>query len=102
MKQVITRMPETLHAMAKDEAAARGQSLNDFVVQAITTALGDAGQPPFRARAQALGLLANAQEHAWNDEDEAEHRAWVSRQPPGAADAVLDALLADRRGEDWP
>ncbi|MFM9018421.1 MAG: toxin-antitoxin system HicB family antitoxin [Actinomycetota bacterium] len=106
MKQVITRMPAALHALAKDEAARRGQSLNDFITDAVVTALGDADHPPFRARAAALGLLAAPGD--WTTDDltpvqrEARRREWMARQPEGAADAVFEALMADRRGEPWP
>ena len=101
MKQVITHMPEALHALAKDEAARRGQSLNDFVIAAITAALGDDENPPFRARAAALGLLANPAGPRWTDEDEARYRAWLAEQPPGFADAVVEALLEERRTSPW-
>jgi len=98
---MITRMPEALHAMAKDEAARRGQSLNDFVTEAITAALGDDENPPFVARAAALGLLANPTAPPWTDEDEAEYRAWLAKQPAGFAEAVVDALLEERRTSPW-
>lgn len=101
MKQVITRMPEALHAMAKEEATRRGQSLNDFVTEAITAALGDDDNPPFVARAAALGLLANPAGPQWTDEDETEYVAWLANQPPGFADAVVEALLEERRNSPW-
>jgi hypothetical protein len=106
MKQMITRVSESLHALARDEAARRGQSLNDFVTDAIVVALGDADHPPFRARAAALGLLAAPGEWPVDDltpeQREQRRRDWMSRQPAGAADAVFEALMADRRGEPWP
>lgn len=101
MKQVITRMSEALHALAKDEAARRGQSLNDFVIAAITVALGDEGNPPFVARAAALRLLANAPGPSWTDDDEANYREWLAAQPPGFTGDVVDALLQERRNSPW-
>lgn len=107
MKQVITRMTPALHEMAKDEAARRGQSLNDFITEAITAQLGDDEHPPFRARAAALGLLATPA-GGWKRDDltpeqrEQRRRAWWAQQPPGAAQAVWEAFMADRRGEPWP
>ena len=54
MKQMITRVSESLHALARDEAARRGQSLNDFVIDAIVVALGDALQGNATESAQSI------------------------------------------------
>ena len=34
MKQILTRVPDALHTLARAEAAARGVSLNEFVTNA--------------------------------------------------------------------
>lgn len=99
MKQILTRVPDGLHALARTEAAARGVSLNEFVTSAIEQAIatGHEGSAPFRARAAAHGLLMAPPRGAAHPEQmDAEHASWTARQPEGAGDAVVAALLAER------
>ena len=99
MKQILTRVPDSLHALARAEAAAHGVSLNEFVTSAIAQAIaaGHADTAPFRARAAAHGLLMAPPKGAIHaDQMDADHATWTARQPAGAADAVVAALLAER------
>ncbi len=99
MKQIRTRVPDALHTLARAEAAARGVSLNEFVTNAIEHAIatGHDGAAPFRARAAAHGLLASTPPVAHSPGGvDAAHARWTARQPAGAGDAVVAALLAER------
>ena len=56
VRQVITRVEEELHARLKDAAAARGISVNAFVVDALTAAVGTTtARETVRRRAEAAG-----------------------------------------------
>jgi len=58
MKQVIIRLDDALHARLKEQAAAEGRSINEFVVAALTRALDSStARRAFRERARAMGRL---------------------------------------------
>jgi hypothetical protein len=56
VRQVITQVEDGLHARLKEAAAARGMSVNAFVVDALAMAVGDATKRDVvRRRAEATG-----------------------------------------------
>jgi uncharacterized protein len=56
VRQVITRVEDELHVQLKEAAAARGMSVNAFVVDALTTAVGATSKrEAVRRRAEAAG-----------------------------------------------
>jgi antitoxin FitA len=56
VRQVITRVEDELHARLKKAAAARGMSVNAFVVDALTAAVGvTTARETVRRRAEVAG-----------------------------------------------
>lgn len=58
MKQLITRVDESLAASVKAHAAAAGESVNAFVTHALEAAVGG-GRRAWKERAVARGLLGD-------------------------------------------
>jgi hypothetical protein len=56
VRQVITRVEDDLHARLREAAGARGMSVNAFVVDLLTAAVGEpATRESVRRRAEATG-----------------------------------------------
>ena len=94
MRQVITRVEDELHARLKEAAAARGMSVNAFVVDALAMAVGDATKRDVvRRRAEATGrrVVPPAPE---------ETPSWDEVEAAGAeaGTAVSEALADERAG----
>jgi antitoxin FitA len=91
---VITRVDDELHARLKDAAAARGLSVNAYVVDVLTTAVGQrATRDTIRHRAEVAGRrrVPPPPEEAPSWED-------VVQAGAEAGTAVSDALADDRAG----
>ena len=94
MRQILTRVDDELHARLRERATAEGRSMNELVVEALQRQL-DAGDDPrarLRARAAALGLLAEPSGPLTGDLRPEEGRAQAVEALRGAGEAVLDAL----------
>jgi plasmid stability protein len=93
MKQLITRMDDSLHRRLKDRAKAEGRSLNALVTDLLETNVSD-GDPRIRlrARVEALGLRVEVPRPRGRipSLDEA------IRSTSGAGTAVSEALQAER------
>jgi hypothetical protein len=94
VRQVITRVEDELHARLKAAAAARGVSVNAFVVGALTAAVGatDAREAVRRrAEASEKRVVPPAPEEApsWDE---------VAAAGAAAGSAVSDALAEERAG----
>jgi hypothetical protein len=94
MRQVITRVEDDLHARLKAAATARGMSVNAFVVDALTAAIGGAtARETVRRRAEASGrrMVPPAPDTtpSWDDVVEAGAEAGT---------AVSEALAEERAG----
>ena len=94
MRQVITRVEDELHARLKEAAAARGMSVNAFVVDALAVAVGDATKREIvRRRAEATGLRvvppAPDETPSWDE---------VEAAGAEAGTAVSEALADERAG----
>ncbi len=103
MKQILTRVPDSLHALAREESAVRGISLNDFVIAAIEDALAASDRPgaSMRHRAAALGLrvaptLMGDDPPRTPEDVDRRWRETVAALPPDTGDVLLDILLAQR------
>jgi plasmid stability protein len=91
---VITRVEDELHARLKAAAVARGMSVNAFVVDALTAAVGETSpRDAIRRRAEAAGkrVLPPAPEET-PDWDE------VLAAGTEAGTAVSEALAEERAG----
>ena len=94
MRQVITRVEDELHARLKEAAAARGMSVNAFVVDALAIAVGETtAREVVQRRAQATGMrvIPPAPDHTptWDE---------VEAAGAEAGSAVSDALAEERAG----
>ena len=94
MRQVITRVEYELHARLKEAAAVRGMSINAFVVDALTTAVGTTTKRDVvRRRAEATGRRvvppAPDETPSWED---------VEAAGAEAGTAVSEALADERAG----
>jgi plasmid stability protein len=94
VRQVITRVEDELHARLKVAAAARGVSVNAFVVDALTAAVGGTdARGTVRRRAEAAGkrVVPPAPEEtpSWDD---------VVAAGARVDSAVSDALTEERAG----
>lgn len=94
MRQVITRVEDELHVQLKEAAAARGMSVNAFVVDALTTAVGATSKrEAVRRRAEATGRRvvppAPDETPSWAD---------VEAAGADAGTAVSEALADERSG----
>ena len=94
MRQVITRVEDELHARLKEAAAARGLSVNAFVVDALAMAVGDATKRDVvRRRAEATGRRvappAPEETPSWDE---------VEAAGAEAGTAVSEALADERAG----
>jgi len=59
MRQLMSRVDDDLHERLKARAAAEGRSVNAFIVDLLTAALGESTpRARLRERAKARGLLA--------------------------------------------
>lgn len=94
VRQVITRVEDELHGRLKEAAAARGLSVNAFVVDVLNSAVGHATtRDAVRRRAAAAGR------HAVPPAPE-ETPSWEEVVAAGAeaGTAVSDALAEERAG----
>jgi antitoxin FitA len=94
VRQVITRVEDELHARLKDAATARGLSVNAFVVDTLTAAVGGvAGRETVRRRAEATGKRvvppAPDETPSWDE---------VLEAGAEAGTAVSEALAEERAG----
>lgn len=94
MRQVITRVEDDLHAQLKEAAAARGVSVNAFVVDVLTAAVGPVtARAALRRRAEATGrrMIPAAPDDppSWGE---------VVAAGEEAGTAVSEALAAERAG----
>jgi hypothetical protein len=108
MKQILTRVPDALHALARQEAAARDVSLNEFVIKAIEAELAKSERPgaALKARAAAMGLMAlpvslDGSPPPPPDEVERRWREAAKTLPPDTGEVLLDILLKQREEEPW-
>lgn len=92
MRQVITRVEDDLHTRLKEQAAARGLSVNAFVVEVLTAAVGQLDRREvLRRRAEAAGRLVVPPPPS---RVPSRKQALVAGR--GAGHAVSEALAADR------
>ena len=94
MRQVITRVEDELHTRLKQAAAARGMSVNAFVVDVLTTAVGPVTtRAALRRRVEATGRrmvpAAPDDPPSWDE---------VVAAGAQAGTAVSDALAEERAG----
>lgn len=94
MRQVITRVEDELHARLRAAAAARGVSVNAFVVEALTAAIsGTTTRETIRRRAESSGRRVVPPtpdtDPTWDD---------VLDAGAEAGTAVSEALAAERAG----
>ena len=94
MRQVITRVEDELHARLREAAAARGMSVNAFVVDALSAAVGvSVGRESVRRRAEATGKRvvppAPDETPTWDE---------VVAAGAEAGTAVSEALAEERAG----
>jgi plasmid stability protein len=91
VKQLITRIDDDLHRALKERAAQEGRSLNELVTEVLAAAVDDQAAA-FRRRLAASGLrVLPPDPHVPSPRHELDEG-----EAPDAADAVLDALLAER------
>ena len=92
MKQLISRIDDTLHARLKALAAAEGRSINALVVDALEAAAAASnGRADVRARIRAAGLLVVPPKPAGTG-----HRERALEITRGAGTVASEALAADR------
>ena len=94
VRQLITRVSDELHEKLKRKAAAEGRSMNALVTEVLEEATVETGRDRYYRRLEAEGrrVFPPQPEGEVPDLDEL-----LREQPPGAGQAVLDALLEDRR-----
>lgn len=108
MKQILTRVPDALHALARQEAAARDMSLNEFVIKAIEAELAKSDRPgaALKARAAAMGLMAlpvslDGSPPPPPDEVERRWREVAPSLPPDIGEVLTEILLQQREEEPY-
>jgi plasmid stability protein len=93
MRQMITRVEDDLHVRVKEAAAARGMSVNAFVVETLAAAVGtETPREAVRRRAEATGRRVVPP-----PPDESPSWADVIDAGAGAGDAVSRALAEERQ-----
>lgn len=93
MRQMITRLGDDLHEALKRKAKAEGKSLNAFVLDTLSQTISpEDAQAAFVEQLRARGLLLEREPPVGTVPTLEELR----KLDPGAADAVLEALLAER------
>ena len=98
MKQLISRLPDDLHARLKAKAADEGRSMNEIVTQALREAVGAASESErVDARMERLGL------HDWPGEvaTPVPYLDDVLRRNEGSGTAVSEQLERSRRQDRW-
>ena len=85
MRQLITRIDEDLHDRLKARAAAEGRSVNSFVTELLSRAVGAGSETSIRGRLARDGLLVVPPQPA---------------QPPTPEDAVALTRGAGRAASD--
>lgn len=92
MRQLITRIDDTLHADLKERAAAEGRSVNSLVGEILRDAVTPTDpQAALRARARAAGLEAH-----WTPTGDPLPRDEAIELTRGWGHLVTEALEADR------
>jgi antitoxin FitA len=97
VRQLISRIDDDLHRRLKERAAREGRSLNDLVTDVLAEAVDDEATS-FRRRLDRSGLrvLPPASPVPGQRVDPDHEDDGLADEDPGAGDAVLEALLAER------
>jgi plasmid stability protein len=97
VRQLIARIDDDLHRRLKERAAREGRPLNDLVTEVLAAAVDD-DAASFRRRLERSGLRVLPPASAVPDPrlDPDHENDELSGEDPGAGDAVLEALLAER------